>query len=119
MTRASFLANLKVEYGYEANAAALKALKRVASKQDSLFYPNHPLTGVSEREAVKTIITIGERVATVADFVDYLNIVKVRNPEAGAASIIDKKFQEWTDKLLLDYEDERLEAKHDDFRLLM
>jgi len=119
LTRASFLANLRVEYDYEANAAALKVLKRVAAKQDSLFYPNHPLTGVSEREAVKTIVTIGESAATVADFVAYLNIVKVRNPQAGAASIIDKQFQEWSDKLLLDYEDARLEAKHDDFRLLM
>ena len=50
---------------------------------------------------------------------DYLNIVKIRSAEAGANTIIDDQFKTWSDKLLLDYEDARLEAKHDDFRLLM
>ena len=119
LTRASFLENLKAEYNFTANASAIKSLKRVAAKQDSVFFPGHPLANVPSKSAGTTLLTIGDESATVADFVDYLSIVKVRNAEAGANAVIDAQFISWSDKLLLDYEDARLEAKHDDFRLLM
>ena len=119
LTRASFLENLKVEYNYTSNATAIKSLKRIAAKQDSVFFPGHPLTNVPSKTAAATLLTIGDESATVADFVDYLNIVKIRNAEAGANTVIDEQLRSWSDKLLLSYEDARLEAKHDDFRLLM
>ena len=119
LTRASFLENLKAEYNYTANATAIKSLKRIAAKQDSVFFPGHPLENVPSKTAAATLLTIGDESATVADFVDYLNIVKIRNAEAGFNTVIDEQLTSWTDKLLLDYEDARLEAKHDDFRLLM
>ena len=119
LTRASFLENLKAEYNYTANATAIKSLKRLAAKQDSVFFPGHPLANVPSKTAAATLLTIGDESATVADFVDYLNIVKIRNAVAGANAVIDEQFTSWSDKLLLDYEDARLESKHDDFRLLM
>jgi len=119
LTRASFLENLKAEYNYTANATAIKSLKRIAAKQDSVFFPGHPLENVPSKTAAATLLTIGDESATVADFVDYLNIVKIRNAEAGFNTVIDEQLTSWSDKLLLDYEDARLEAKHDDFRLLM
>ena len=119
LTRASFLENLKAEYNYTANATAIKSLKRIAAKQDSVFFPGHPLANVPSKTAAATLLTIGDESATVADFVDYLNIVKIRNADAGANTVIDEQLTSWSDKLLLDYEDARLEAKHDDFRLLM
>ena len=119
LTRASFLENLKAEYNYTSNATAIKSLKRIAAKQDSVFFPGHPLANVPSKTAAATLRTIGDESATVADFVDYLNIVKIRNADAGANTVIDEQLTSWSDKLLLDYEDARLEAKHDDFRLLM
>jgi peptidyl-prolyl cis-trans isomerase SurA len=119
LTRASFLENLKAEYNYTSNVTAIKSLKRIAAKQDSVFFPGHPLANVPSKTAAATLLTIGDESATVADFVDYLNIVKIRNAEAGANTVIDEQLTSWSDKLLLDYEDARLEAKHDDFRLLM
>lgn len=119
LTRASFLENLKVEYNYTSNATAIKSLKRVAAKQDSVFFPGHPLTNVPSKTAAATLLTIGDESATVADFVGYLNIVKIRNADAGTNTVIDEQFASWSDKLLLDFEDARLESKHDDFRLLM
>ena len=119
LTRASFLENLKAEYNYTANATAIKSLKRIAAKQDSVFFPGHPLTNVPSKTEAATLLTIGDESATVADFVDYLNIVKIRNADAGANTVIDEQLTSWSDKLLLDHEDARLEAKHDDFRLLM
>jgi len=119
LTRASFLQNLKAEYNFTTNANAIKSLKRIAAKQDSVFFPGHPLANVQSKTAAATLLTIGDESATVADFVDYLNIVKIRNAEAGANPVIDEQLTSWSDKLLLDYEDARLEAKHDEFRLLM
>ena len=119
LTRASFLENLKAEYNYTSNATAIKSLKRIAAKQDSVFFPGHPLANVPSKTAAATLLTIGDESARVADFVDYLNIVKIRNAEAGANTVIDEQLTSWSDKLLLDYEDARLESKHDDFRLLM
>ncbi len=119
LTRASFLENLKVEYNYTSNATAIKSLKRIAAKQDSVFFPGHPLTNVPSKTAAATLLTIGDESATVADFVGYLNIVKIRNADAGTNTVIDEQFASWSDKLLLDFEDARLESKHDDFRLLM
>ena len=119
LTRASFLQNLKAEYNFTTNANAIKSLKRIAAKQDSVFFPGHPLANVPSKTAAATLLTIGDESATVADFVDYLNIVKIRNAEAGTNTVIDEQLTSWSDKLLLDYEDARLEAKHDDFRLLM
>ncbi len=119
LTRTSFLENLKDEYNFIINANALKSLKRIASKQDSVFFPGHPLADIPSKTGATTLLSIDNEVATILDFVDYLNIVKIRSAEAGANTIIDDQFKTWSDKLLLDYEDARLEAKHDDFRLLM
>ncbi len=119
LTRASFLENLKDEYNFIINANAMKSLKRIASKQDSVFFPGHPLANIPRKTGATTLLSIDNEVATISDFVDYLNIVKIRSAEAGANTIIDDQFKTWSDKLLLDYEDARLEAKHDDFRLLM
>ena len=49
LTRASFLENLKAEYNYTANATAIKSLKRIAAKQDSVFFPGHPLANVPSK----------------------------------------------------------------------
>ena len=119
LTRSSFLENLKTEYGYRANATVLKTLKRITAKQDSALYPGHPIAELRAQDKAKIILTIADETATLGDFVNYLNIVKVRNLKAGVNSIIDEQFARWSDKLLLNYEDVRLESKHDDFRLLM
>ena len=97
--------NLKAEYNYTSNATAIKSLKRIAAKQDSVFFHGHPLETCRAKPPPATLLTIGDESARVADFVDYLNIVKIRNAEAGANTVIDEQLTLWSDKLLLDYED--------------
>lgn len=119
LTRASFIENLKTEYAFTVNAAVLKALKRYASKQDSVFYPGHPWTNVPEKEASKTLLTLAGQSAKASDFINHLNESKVRNLNRSMESIIDEELRQWSEGVLLDYEDGQLESKHDDFRLLM
>lgn len=119
LTRTSFLENLKVEYGYSVNATALKAIKRAASRQDSVFHPDHPLKGMRSSDLSRTLITLAGQTATASDFVDHMNDAKIRNFDKSTNELIDAQFQSWSEQLMLDYEDTQLEAKHNDFRLLM
>lgn len=119
LTRTSFLENLKIEYGFTANTAALASIKRYAARQDSVFFPNHELQIGRSSDRSKTLVTLAGQTATVQDFVDYLNKAKIRSLEKASGEVIDEQFQIWTEKLMLDYEDTQLEAKHNDFRLLM
>jgi peptidyl-prolyl cis-trans isomerase SurA len=119
LTRASFIENLKAEYAVGIQTNSLKGLYRLASRQDSVFYPNHPVTGVTSTDRSRTLLTIGSETATVGDFVDHLNTSKIRNASMGGKTIVDEQLKLWSEKMLLDYEDVRLEDKHDAFRLLM
>ena len=119
LTRTSFLQNLKVEYGFTANTAALTSVKRYAARQDSVFFPNHELKIGRSSDRSKTLVTLAGQTATVQDFADYINKAKIRNLEKATGEVIDEQFQIWSEKLMLDYEDTQLEAKHNDFRLLM
>lgn len=119
LTRASFIENLKTEYAFGIQTSSLKGLYRLASRQDSVFYPNHPVAGVTSTDRSRTLLTIGSETATVGDFVDHLNTSKIRNASIGAKGIIDEQLKLWAENMLLDYEDVRLEDKHDAFRLLM
>ncbi len=119
LTRTSFLENLKIEYGFTANTAALTSIKRYAARQDSVFFPNHELQIGRSSDRSKTLVTLAGQTATVQDFADYLNKAKIRNLEKATGEVIDEQFQIWSEKLMLDYEDTQLEAKHNDFRLLM
>jgi peptidyl-prolyl cis-trans isomerase SurA len=119
LTRTSFLQNLKVEYGFTANTVALTSVKRYAARQDSVFFPNHELKIGRSSDRSKTVVTLAGQTATVQDFADYLNKAKIRNLEKATSEVIDEQFQIWSEKLVLDYEDTQLEAKHNDFRLLM
>ena len=119
LTRASFIKNLQVEHGFRLQSSALKGLTRVAAKQDSVFFPKHPVTGVRASDLSRTLLTIADETATLGDFVAHLNMAKIRNAEVGYATIIDRQLESWSEDLLMSYEDARLESKHDDFRLLM
>lgn len=119
LTRTSFLENLKIEYGFTTSSASIGTIKRYASRQDSVFYPNHPLAITRSSDQVKTLVTLAGQTSTVQDFADYLNRTKIRNLDKPSKELIDAQFIVWTEKLMLDYEDTQLESKHNDFRLLM
>lgn len=116
-TRDSFLAKLKTEYGYTESQKEVGQLVRAAARVDSVFYEGHPLPSTSRDNQV--LVSFAGQTWKVGDFIAHLNAAKIRNPEAGAASIIETQFASWAETLLLDYEDTQLEAKHDDFRLLV
>jgi peptidyl-prolyl cis-trans isomerase SurA len=119
LTRASFIENLKTEYNMALETGAMKGLYRAIAKQDSVFYPKHPVQGVRSSDLSKTLLRIADETATLGDFVDHLNGTKIRNANMGSRAVADEQLKLWSENVLLDYEDVRLEEKHDAFRLLM
>lgn len=116
-TRDSFITKLKTEYAYTEQANELKQLLRAAARVDSVFFEGHPLPSTSRDNQV--LIAFAGQSHAVGEFVNFLNETKIRNAEVGAAQVIEEQFAIWSEEKLLAYEDTQLEAKHNDFRLLV
>ncbi len=116
-TRDSFLAKLKQQYGFAVVENEIKQLVRAAARVDSVFYDGHPLPSTSRDNQV--LVEFAGQTHRVGDFVAFLNETKIRNAEAGAEQVVREQFGIWTENLLFAYEDTQLEAKHNDFRLLV
>ena len=119
VTKTSFLNQLKKDYGVEVSTRRLDALKMAASKIDSLYYPGHPLEGVRKSELGRTLFSVAGQPHTVAEFVDWSNRGLVHNLTRTANMKITQEVDRFVDEVVLAYEDTQLEAKHNDFRLLM
>ena len=119
ITKTSFVNKLKKEYGTNVSSRCLDALKHAAVGIDSLFYPGHPLEGLRPSELSRTLFSVAGKDYTVQDFVTWANAGKVRNLNRPNAMLVTQEVNRFMDEALLDYEDTQLEAKHDDFRLLM
>lgn len=119
ITKTSFVNKLKKEYGTSVSSRRLDALKLAAVGIDSLFYSGHPLEGLRRSELSRTLFSVAGKDYTVQDFVTWANAGKVRNLNRPNAMLVTQEVDRFVDESLLAYEDTQLEAKHDDFRLLM
>ena len=119
VTKTSFLNQLKKDYGVEVSTRRLDALKLAAAKIDSLYYPGHPLEGVRKSELGRTLFSVAGQPHTVEEFVDWSNRGLVHNLTRTANMKITQEVDRFVDEVVLAYEDTQLEAKHNDFRLLM
>ena len=119
ITKTSFVNKLKKEYGTAVSGRRLEALKVAAIKIDSLFYPGHPLEGVRRSELSRTLFSVAGKDYSVQDFVTWVNGSKVRDLNRPATMMVAQEVDRYAEEALLAYEDTQLEAKHDDFRLLM
>ncbi|MDB0025498.1 peptidyl-prolyl cis-trans isomerase [Flavobacteriales bacterium] len=119
ITKTSFVRALKGEYGASVSNRRREALKAAATKIDSLFYPGHPLEGVRKSELGRTLFSVAGSPRTVEDFLTWANAGKIRNVDRPQAAMVSEEIDNYVAQELLAYEDTQLEAKHNDFRLLM
>ncbi|MFM1932990.1 MAG: hypothetical protein RL226_2293 [Bacteroidota bacterium] len=118
LTKASFLAKLRKQYGTTINAKALKPIYKAAA-QDSAFSGGNTLEVKKLKKLNKQLFSVDGSVYTARQFYDYLRETKVRKRDLTGKQIVDEQLAEYIDKQLVDYEDSKLESKHNDFRLLM
>jgi len=111
----SFIARLKKEYAFVEHKAALKEFYKVVT--DSVFQATWK---VSQAEGMsKPLFTIANQTYDQKDFADYIaakqNII---NPEP-IEGYVNRIYKDFVDRMITVYEDERLEEKYPDFRILM
>ena len=119
VTKTSFINKLKKDYNYYENGMSVSALVRGVNRTDSVFYRNHPISGLRPLELNRSLFSVAGKTTTLRDFIEYTSSIKVkdlqRHPEVVLRSLIDELAAE----KILAHEDTRLEAKHNDFRLLI
>ena len=67
----------------------------------------------------KPLFTIGDREYTQREFLDHLERTQRRENPIDIKTAVDARFEEFMDESLLAYEDEHLEEKYSDFKMLM
>ena len=67
----------------------------------------------------KELFSIGEKVATQQEFADFLLVDKSRKRKTSVENFIDTKYKEFINKVVINYEEQRLEDNYPDFRYLL
>ena len=119
VTKTSFIKKLKTEYSFRLFQARVNNLKTAANYIDSVFHKGHPFEHNKSSELKKTLFSIDGYNTTVGEFIEFANTVKIRNLDKSSSDIIDDLITRLSDEKLIAHEDANLEAKHDDFRLLI
>ena len=119
ITKTSFLRQLKKEYGVTIDMKRLDALQDAAARVNNLFSDGTPLTGVCMREMDLTLFSVDSKPRLVSYFVSWVNARDVKDLTRPKNKLIAEEVDAYVEEVVLAYEDSRLEAKHNDFRLLM
>ena len=119
ITKTSFLSQLKNEYEVSIDMKRVDALQDAAARVNNLFSDGTPLTGVCMREMDLTLFSVDGNPYLVSDFVAWVNARDVEDLTRPKNKLIQEEVDAYVEEVVLAYEDTRLEAKHNDFRLLM
>lgn len=118
ITKQSFIQKLKQEYGVDPNTKALKPLYK-AAEDDSAFVGGNGIVVEKKKRLKKELFTLDGQPYTVQAFYDYLNDKRIRKRDLSPETLINRELDAFIEKELLQYEDQQLERKHDEFRLLI
>ena len=116
LVRESFIRKRKAEYGFSIDEKRFDQVV-AATVVDSVLQPIVVKKGLAK----KPLITIGKEKTSVSAFLDFVESKRARIQTAGrsAESLLREALDQFGDDVTIAYEDARLEAKHNDFRLLM
>lgn len=113
VTRKSFINKMKAEYKF---IEFKETFSKVIKAADTNIYEGY--LKVNEKLLNERLMTIDGQPYLVSAFIDYVGLRK-QNRKLLPAEIVKQRYDEWVDERILDYEDSRLEQKHNAFRLLM
>ena len=117
--RTSLVNKLKKEYQYKLNKSAFNEMKTIVSPD---FISGKWSLKENAKRLSKTIFTLEETKYTQADFAYYLmkSIRKLKSKnKVQTAAFVDDSFATWSEESVIAYENNNLENKYNDFRLLM
>ncbi|MFD1552626.1 hypothetical protein DNU06_16665 [Putridiphycobacter roseus] len=114
-TQQSFINTLKVNYNFKVNSALL--LKAYTLVDANVFEGNWKDTfNLNNNE---TFVSFANQSFTLDDFLSHISNEQRREKPKAIKAYVDYKFNTWTNKLILNYEDSQLESKYPDFKNLM
>lgn len=111
----SFISRLKSEYNF---TEFEKNRKKATKKIDTTYYSGEWKAG-KINSMIKPVFSFGDTILTQADFGKYLEENQVKQPAGDIKTTLDNKYNEWVDKTILTYENNRLEEKYPEFKALM
>lgn len=107
-----FIADLKKEYNYNENSDALEKIYPVI---DSTVLEGKWEGGVLKEDET-LLLTIGEHTATVGELVSYIETNQRRRKLYNHKTYVDAFFREFSDDVIMKYEESRLPEKYPDFK---
>jgi len=117
--RTSLVNKLKKEYQYKLNKSAFNEMKTIVNPD---FISGNWSVKENAKSLSKTIFTLEETKYTQADFAYYLlkSVRKLKSKnKVQTAAFVDDSFATWSEESVIAYENNNLENKYNDFRLLM
>ncbi len=115
VNKKSFIVKLKNEYKFTETTASLK---KFYAKADSSL----AVTAFKKQETANPkdpIFTIGTSVYTVADYADFLSQYQFNMFKDNMPKSKKEAYDNFVNKTLLDYEENRLDQKYPEFKILM
>ena len=115
VNKKSFIVKLKNEYKFTETTASLK---KFYAKADSSL----AVTAFKKQETANPkdpIFTIGTTVYTVADYADFLSQYQFNMFKDNMPKSKKEAYDNFVNKTLLDYEENRLDQKYPEFKILM
>ena len=116
LSRTKLIKSLKDEYGYKKYSSRVKAL---ASYLDESYYSGQ-WKADEAMKLNKVVFTIGDSTYTQKDFARYLFVQQVRTGNRMPFDlVVHRKFKEFEEEKIIDYENALLEEKYPRFKNLM
>jgi peptidyl-prolyl cis-trans isomerase SurA len=113
-TKKSFVEKLKKEYNY---AIDPKVMNMLAAKADTNAF--NGVLNVKKKWAKKTLLTIDGKTYSTQLFLNYFSKRSGFKTTQTPAEYVKAQINKFSEAVLLEYEDGKLESKHAAFRLLM
>lgn len=113
--RQSKIAQVKKEEGFKENAAALTQL---LPQLDSTLL-NHKFDENKAQEMTEVMFSIADENFTQFDFIHYIQQSGKKAAITDLNKYVYKKYNDFVDDMVIDYEDRHLEEKYNEFALLM
>lgn len=114
MTRKSFLAKIKVEYGFKEYPNNIKSFSKFVDT--SLFAGEWKMP--SAASLTKPVAEYNGKVLTQNDLAQYIYANQGKQAKGDLSETVKSYYQRFVDDKLTEYEESRLEAKYPDFKAL-
>jgi peptidyl-prolyl cis-trans isomerase SurA len=115
LSRESLIKKIKKEYSFSENKEEIYTLESILD--NSVFLEGWK----ADKAAGMTnfLAQIGDKKYTVADFAKFIEETQIKDKPIAIKTFIEKKYDNFVEKICVDFEDGQLENKYQDFRILM